>query len=235
MLSSASWKALSPGLTESNERESYTPFVRISNSYNRTLTLKYEVGFCRWICLNGVIFGQKGVSFSISHDEMITPKDIQRWIELAKKNIGEIGDLWTAFENKLKKLKEIEMPEVMAVPMYMKVFDVNIDKNSLKNWKPLDDKISRIRQLAKEYFSDLGDNAYAMFNVLTDFASFPDGENSQNNLIPGYQRRVGKWADDIIEAYSNGNFKITTYIGTDIVSSLIFFDKFLKVMGNGEK
>ena len=49
------------------EMESWTPFIRISNSYNRTMTLQYKLGFCRWICKNGVIFGQKGIKLSMTH------------------------------------------------------------------------------------------------------------------------------------------------------------------------
>ena len=39
------------------EKDKWTAFLRISNSYNRTRLLRFELGFCRWICLNGIIFG----------------------------------------------------------------------------------------------------------------------------------------------------------------------------------
>lgn len=37
------------------ENDKWTAFLRITNSYNRTRLLRFEPGFCRWICLNGMI------------------------------------------------------------------------------------------------------------------------------------------------------------------------------------
>jgi hypothetical protein len=46
------------------EQDKWTAFLRISNSYNRTRLLRFELGFCRWVCMNGVIFGRKSIEFS---------------------------------------------------------------------------------------------------------------------------------------------------------------------------
>jgi hypothetical protein len=49
------------------ENDTWSAFLRITNSYNRTRRLRFELGFCRWICLNGMIFGAKSIEFSYSH------------------------------------------------------------------------------------------------------------------------------------------------------------------------
>ena len=49
------------------EKEVYLPFVRIQNSYNRTRVLKFDIGFCRKLCDNGVIFEQGTVSVNFRH------------------------------------------------------------------------------------------------------------------------------------------------------------------------
>jgi hypothetical protein len=79
--------------------DKWTAFLRISNSYNRTRRLRFEVGFCRWICLNGMIFGSKSIEFSYAH----TRRGMER-IDRFVKNIGDIRKLETALTEKLHQL-----------------------------------------------------------------------------------------------------------------------------------
>ena len=41
---------------EEKQSDVYVPYVRITNSYNTSRALRFDIGFCRKICLNGVIF-----------------------------------------------------------------------------------------------------------------------------------------------------------------------------------
>ena len=197
-----------------DEKESWIPFVRISNSYNRTVTLKFEVGFCRFICLNGVIFGKKGLSFSITHTGSITVREIDTLIKRAKAEIGEIGSLWKSFEQKMIVLKGIRIPLSLALAIYCKVFDIIANEEN-ENWHNPRILLSaeQILKSSKEYFEELGDNAYAMMNVLTDYASFPEWANNSAYLVDGYQRRVGKWVDEFIEEHNKDGFILSDYIG----------------------
>jgi hypothetical protein len=215
-----------------DEKESWVPFVRISNSYNRTIKLKYEIGFCRWICLNGVIFGQTGISFSITHYGQITHADINRLVQSAKKQLGSIASLWAAFEKKMKDLKNIPLPISSALALYCKVFDIKIkeeDETKIKDVQKerLALRAKQIVNASKEYFKDQGNNAYAMMNVLSDFASFPEWTESKANYVDGYQRRVGKWVDDILAAYQKGNFNLTKYIGDEYQNTSYYLESLL--------
>ena len=195
------------------ETESWTPFVRISNSYNRTMVLKYEIGFCRWICLNGVIFGQTGITFTITHLGRITYKEIDILINRAKRNIGDIGSLWKAFENKMTELKTIRFPLSLSLALYCKVFEIEYPEEN-NSW--LTPRVSlsaeQVQKSSREYFRELGDNAYAMMNVLTDYASFPEWTNNRSYIIHGYQKRVGKWVDDFITEHNKEGFVLSDYI-----------------------
>jgi len=46
--------------------DKHTFFLRVVNSYNRTQAVRMEVGICRWICRNGIIFWQAVYSNSCS-------------------------------------------------------------------------------------------------------------------------------------------------------------------------
>ena len=47
--------------------ETYTPFVRITNSYNGTRALRIDLGFLREHCSNGVIFEQVAATLTVPH------------------------------------------------------------------------------------------------------------------------------------------------------------------------
>lgn len=197
-----------------NKTDNWTPFVRISNSYNRMLSLKYEVGFCRWICLNGVIFGQQGITLSINHDDKLTLSDIRRKIDQVK-GVAQIDSLWNDFTEKMVMLKNIEVCDWMVFPMFCKVFDITVAEdemsdNQKENWRV---KIDHISSMAREYFDELGSNAYALMNVFTDYASFPVAAPNNATLIHAYQRRVGDWVDNIKQERKKADFNMSDYIG----------------------
>jgi len=209
-----------------DERESWTPFVRISNSYNRTMVLKYEIGFCRWICKNGMIFGQLGITFSMNHLGRITSKEINLLIEKARKNIGEIGSLWSQFEKKMNQLKETPIPISSALAMYCKAFDIKIKKDEVSDNKKdiLRAKAKQIVTASKDYFKELGNNGYAMMNVLTDFASFPEWTTNPTNFVDGYQRKVGIWIDDFLKESQKEGFSPSKYIGDEYQDTAYYLE-----------
>ena len=194
----------------------WTPFVRISNSYNRKVKLHYEIGFCRWICLNGVIFDQKGIDVSLSHTKEISEKRI---MEMVYSQIGEVDYVkkqWEELKRKLICLRRIEMTSSMALPMFCRAFNVKIDRKSISptTKKLLREKAKLVKKLSKDYFSEMGNNADAIFNVLTDFATYPEYADNTSIHIHSYQKIVGRWADELIRKTSDdNNFSMTDFIG----------------------
>lgn len=209
-----------------NKTESWTPFIRISNSYNRTATLRYVIGFCRWICLNGVILGQTGISLSINHTGRITRQEIGYLVSIAKTKMGSIGSLWEAFERKMAQLKRITLPSSSALAIFCKVFDVVYDEKEVSEAKKeiLSKRAEQIVKASKEYFKEMGNNAYAMMNVLTYYASFPEWTPNPSLYVDGYQRRVGKWVDDFIEETQNPYFSLSEYIGNDYQNTAYYLE-----------
>lgn len=194
-----------------DQRESYTPFLRISNSYNRTLVLRYEIGFCRWICLNGCIFGAKSYKASFIHSLQKKQRSINEAIAEARRNIGTIENIWSVLEKKLTALADIMVPFEEVLPVFCQVFGIpNVDKEEIRQ-SSIDRYAARAEHFlhqAKSYYADLGPTAYALFNALTDFASFPDGEGSMDSpLVHGYQRRVGSWAEGLAAAAGQNGFQ----------------------------
>lgn len=192
-----------------DRNESYTPFLRVSNSYNRTLVLRYEIGFCRWICLNGCIFGAKSYSATFVHSLQKKQRSVYDAIAEARRTIGSIEDIWAVLEGKLATLSGIPVPFELALPVFCQVFglpDVDKEEVSLAVAEKHAARGKHFLEQAKSYFEELGPNAYALFNALTDFASFPDGQSMTSTFVHGYQRKVGDWADGIVTAAKGRDF-----------------------------
>lgn len=208
-----------------DRKENWTPFIRISNSYNRTVTLKYEVGFCRWICLNGVIFNQTGVTLSYTHSENIDESQIVKHLKNLK-SLERIDKMWETFDKKMNTLQEILIPESMALPIFCKAFGIEIDKDEVseRQKETLGIKASQIIDSSKEYFKELGNNAYAVFNVLTDYASYPQGISSIATAVHGFQRKVGDWVDEIVVHSKQEGFNLYDYIGKEVMNTAFFLE-----------
>ena len=200
-----------------NQKESWTPFIRISNSYNRTIRLRYEIGFCRWICLNGVIFGKRGYSISFAHLEQNWERKMYYFIEEVREKLGPIDNMILAFGKKLTRLNSITIPQEMVLPTFVKVFSIpDIDSEDITPASRIKylQQADSVRKAGASYYQELGDNAYAMMNVLTDFASFPVGRVSQT-MIHSYQSKVGEWVNDLLEESQADRFSLKDFIGEE--------------------
>ena len=125
------------------EKDKWTAFLRISNSYNRTRLLRFELGFCRWICLNGIIFGSKSIEFSYAHTRRGMDR-VDRFVE----NIGDIRKLETALTEKLHQLKRYHVPEKEMLPLLCRAFDIKASKDVVEKPRRVDDLLA-LREQAK--------------------------------------------------------------------------------------
>lgn len=227
--------------------DEYYPFVRISNSYNRTLRLTLTIGFVRRWCTNGCVETRNSVSFSIDHTNI--EKELRQWERFYRNSGQNITQIWTQMENRFKRLQNIPMNLHSALGMFVKVFDVKADQRDEKELiraleeaksyaerKSAETKLRTLRQqrallsqraheveqLVQEYEQELGKNAYALFNVLTAWASRPVGVASNPMNIHGYQRKVSAWVDDFLSAHDKPNFSLNQFIGSDNLDTADF-------------
>ncbi len=192
------------------EKDKWTAFLRITNSYNRTRLLRVELGFCRWICMNGMIFGSKSVEVSYAHTKRGTSK-----IDKFAENIGDIRKLEAKLVENLIELKRYHVPESEMLSLICRVFEIDADDDDLEKQKRRDDLVAmreHTKSLTKKYFSDMGQHAYAALNVLTDYATRPVGVLSPESSIHGFQQKAGNWMDEFIAAISSPKFSFDEYL-----------------------
>lgn len=192
------------------KRDKWNAFLRITNSYNRTRQLRFEVGFCRWICLNGMIFGSKSVEFSYAHMRGCS-EQIDRFVA----NISDIRKLERDLIEMLHQLKRYHVPEKEMLPLFCRVFDISVSEEDLKKKKRLLElKLmrNRIKTLTNDYFSDMGQHGYAALNVLTDYGSRPVGVFAPISSMHGLQQKAGSWIEEFISDISSTAFSFDAYL-----------------------
>ena len=179
-------------------QEAYVPFIRIQNSYNRTYPLKFQIGFCRKLCDNGVIYEQNLVSISMIH----TRQSIRN-VDLNNIDVSHLKRFEADFINKTKKSVEIELPRKYFLPLAAKVLNRNFNLNEKdeKKRKLTEQKLNEFT-FAIENYTDkyvrtelFGENAYSFFNVITDYAS--NEVHTQVRTKHEMQIKCGTWLNMI--------------------------------------
>ena len=180
--------------------EVYIPFIRITNSYNKTKKLRFELGFCRKVCDNGVIFEREFVSFnyvhyrkSIGNIKKITVNDLKL------KDLKLIENRFIKYMNNLKetKIKEKYFIAVVATIFGLKFNTENVSDRYLKIIeKQKEEFLNIMERLKRKYTGELGENAYSLFNTATAFVNETEFVNRVR--YNDYQTKAGKWVKKMI-------------------------------------
>lgn len=192
--------------------DKWIAFLRITNSYNRTRRLRYEIGFCRWICRNGVVFGQRSVEFSYDHSRGALDK-----IQHAADQIGNIRKIEAEVVGHLHALKSRAVDPADILALACKAFEVRWPADKRATPRQLEEAVGfreQIQDGAEGYFQTMGHNAYAALNVLTDYASRPTGMISPETRAPLLQRRAGQWAESFLQQSAQPGFDMKQYLGS---------------------
>jgi hypothetical protein len=192
------------------EDDKWVAFLRISNSYNRTRLLRFELGFCRWICMNGMIFGSKSVEFSYAH----TRRGMNR-VERFEDNIGDIRKIEATFTESLHQLKRYYVPPKEMLPIVCKAFDIVATSEDMKKARRVESLTAirdQVKGLTESYFTGLGPHGYAALNVLTDYATRPSGVIAPEASMHGLQQKASNWMENFVSAIKKSDFSFDTYL-----------------------
>lgn len=226
-----------------DKEDCWKAFLRITNSYNSRLTLSYELGFCRDICYNGMIFSPESVRMTFVHGRRLQDNLIN-----LKGRIGKIRDLEKRMSSSLQQLSQLELSGEDMLPMFLKVFPLSFtvkDKNKdeikkmVGKWSNVQvDNLmkmyAKVNNLIDSYKKEMGTTAYAMLNVLTDYASFPREEDKPTYLSGNFQRRAGAWMDDVSQYAKVHENKLTEF-AKDKHEDAAFLRAFCEEMGERKK
>ena len=176
----------------------WLPFLRVTNSYNKTKALQFTVGVCRWICTNGMIFGDQSLTLRNTHQRGVDLGDLLRRAFTAGAGRMDLSFV----KSRLEKLKEHQVSHDQFLAAMLEILELSIPPSipesplHARGWKDLGPHLSRLGQ---SYASSLGDNAYALLNAASDYASDVEAPRMNPTLVNGYQARCGRWAAQLGE------------------------------------
>lgn len=193
--------------------EVYLPLIRVTNSYNGSRALRFDVGYCRKLCLNGVIFEKETIQFRYSHSQASIRPDLDFQVRE-----GQMEALRGRFESNASRLAGYEIPDRAAAPLFFKGLGLptppNHGKVSRRRALAYLELLSRVHALISAYFHSLGSNGYALFNAMTDFASHPPEVPGFTRTPHSMQRAAGSWSEAFATAVAkNGKFDLGDYLG----------------------
>ena len=199
------------------EQESWLPFLRTTNSYNRSVALSFEIGFVRKLCSNGVLFNKDSIKLKYLHNKGNTVDVIN-----AANQIKTTSNL---FAGQCLSLKEYDIPKELMFALVCQVLNINLvlpeEKQIRKKINSLENLIELTKILTTRYTKEVGSNAYAAFNVLTDLVSHQD----QYKNLTGYYFNVRSfyakptdWMDDFSSHTQKDNFIYEDYLKKTIES-----------------
>ena len=166
--------------------DKHTFFLRVVNSYNRTQAVRMEVGVCRWICRNGIIFGKQSIQIRAPHhkdkyqlmDEIASQAKLVEVSTLRDKisrafgfNLGNYKD---ALEGAWQVLD-------LAIP------ELNPKSRVAKTWI---DRCRKLTSIAEKYENQYGKNAFSALQAASEWAqNSAETSPTQRN---SYERRCGR-------------------------------------------
>lgn len=190
--------------------EVYGPFIRVTNSYNGLRSLLFDIGFYRKVCKNGLILPETIIQFRFTHQKREIGSSICFEVEHTK-----LQKLKTTFISYIDILRNVAMAQPLFEPLVRGVLllrppkEMDPKSREAHEWGMLK---NAIHELSKRYADDLGENAYAAFNAITDFASNPPSNLHVRRERHSLQRLAGEWLTTFSAACCNRDFTVEKYL-----------------------
>lgn len=192
----------------SDKPDAYGPYIRVTNSYNLTRALSFDIGFQRKVCSNGMILPRSSLRFSLPHSTPRIPERIS--FHLEDPNFRKARKQFLRF---LGPLRQAKVPTKHFRLIALRALTLREPRNGAGNaqwnrWRALQDELLT-RQ--KKYTAELGENAYALLNVITDIASRPAEAKVPRRERHSLQKKAGTWLADFSRRCNDPQFDLAAY------------------------
>jgi hypothetical protein len=201
----------------------FGPFIRVTNSFNGLRALGFDIGFYRKVCKNGLILPETIVRFKFSHSHQDIGQTLQFLVE---KN--RLDQFKNAFTQSMAALRACAVDRPQFERLVCAVLQLNPPKptkgNGLFSIESEDCKVSNqahpewhalqqhLSEMNTRYANELGNNAYAAFNAVTEFASRPLVNRCVHRDRHSMQRLAGTWLAGFNAACSKPGFSINSHL-----------------------
>ncbi len=194
-------------------KEMWLPYLRVTNSYNRSRALRFDLGFCRKLCDNGMIFESETIPYKFYH----TRQDISPVGQFSV-DFERLKSLEASFRESVARLSAYEVPREAILPLVCVALKLKFDVHSIdparqaKEIERFNGFKSGAQPLVSKYTDELGMNAYALLSVITDIASRPFFYRTPSWMMDNLQKRAGNWLENFVQEIRRSDFKLDQYM-----------------------
>ncbi|OQW85841.1 MAG: hypothetical protein BWK72_20275 [Rhodoferax ferrireducens] len=199
----------------------FGPFIRVTNSFNGLRALGFDIGFYRKVCKNGLILPETVIRFKFSHSRQEIGETLKFHVERSR-----LDQLKNTFTESVAQLRACPVERSQFEPLVCTVLQLRPPKSVVVD-DVLGDDIAdtemaidpawaalqkHLGDLNGRYANELGDNAYAAFNAVTEFASRPLINRCVHRDRHGMQRLAGAWLAGFNSACRQPGFSIGKHL-----------------------
>lgn len=193
---------------EIKKDDPFTPFLRVTNSFNGARALRFDIGFMRKHCSNGVIFEEEVATIKASHSKEALA---QLKIEITSRSLPQ---MWDEFSKFLTSVRSISMDTGQSILALNTVLRLPASKPGDKpaRIEGLDALSANFSTRLAGYQKELGSNAYAVFNTFTDIAARPPQSALFQKDRDTIEKRSGRWLKELARQNQVAGFDLNTWI-----------------------
>ena len=194
--------------TEIGKDDPFTPFLRVTNSFNGARALRFDIGFMRKHCSNGVIFEEEVATIKASHSKEALA---QLKIEITSRSLPH---MWDEFSKFLTSVRSISMTTDQSTLALNTVLHLPAAKPEDKKARAdgLQALSLDLSTRLTDYQKELGPNAYAVFNTLTDIAARPPENVYFQKDRDTIEKRSGRWLKELARQSQIAGFDLNAWI-----------------------
>lgn len=210
------------------EQETWLPFLRITNSYNRTYAFTLELGFVKEVSWAGIIFDKKTIEIKKVHSGPIDFNKI-------KADISTLQKVQAEFINYMLNLRRFLVPSKYIFPLVLKA--LQLDYNFEKYFNPKNpitlnafitsqiEEYKNLRTSSQRMFynhsANYGESAYAAFNAIIDLINSSNNDSPFINIANRTRQlneSLSNWIKDFTESIENRSFDFEKYLSKEIAA-----------------
>ena len=194
--------------SEIKKDDPFTPFLRVTNSFNGARALRFDIGFMRKHCSNGVIFEEEVATIKASHSKEALA---QLKIEITSRSLPQ---MWDEFSKFLTSVRSISMDTEQSTLALNTVLRLSPPKPEDKKARAegLQALSVDLSTRLTGYQKELGPNAYAVFNTLTDIAARPPESIYFQKDRDTIEKRSGRWLKELASRSQAAEFDLNAWI-----------------------
>lgn len=188
----------------------YTPFLRVTNSFNGVRALRFDIGFMRKHCSNGCIFEREVATITAAHNDEALEK---LEIEIKTRTLPQMWDEFSKFITSIRGISMSLEQSVRALNTVLRMPPIK------PNDKP--ERCQALEALAVDFGSrldgyrkELGPNAYSVFHTLTDIAARPPESRYFQKDRNTIENRSGRWLKELGRQSQTAGFDLEKWIPT---------------------